>query len=109
MATRNQVHGEWSQAGIMFTLTGGNRWLCTEPEESWPMAEIPEVRAAIKADFQGEWGDRRQEIVFIGENLDQTKLKAEMDACLLNDKEWAKWRRVRSSLVLRTRLEDDPR
>ena len=44
----------------MFTLSGGGRWLCTEPEDSWPMAHIPSVKAAIKKDFQGAWGDRRQ-------------------------------------------------
>lgn len=61
------------------------------------MAHIPSVKAAIKKDFHGAWGDRRQELVFIGENLDHDKLKAQMDACLLNDKEWAKWQRIMKS------------
>lgn len=40
---------------------------------------------------------RSQELVFIGEKLDHDKLKAEMDACLLDDKEWVKWQRIMKS------------
>jgi hypothetical protein len=35
LATRPRLHGEWSQAGVMFSFTGGSRWMCEEPEESF--------------------------------------------------------------------------
>lgn len=58
MASRPDVHGEWSQAGIMFTMAGGSRWFCTTPEEDWPLAEMEGAKEAIKQDFYGKWGDR---------------------------------------------------
>lgn len=45
-------------------------------------------------DFQGKWGDRRQEIVFIGENVDSEGLTKTLDACLINDEEMVQWEQV---------------
>ncbi|GAA5912529.1 uncharacterized protein JCM6883_005934 [Sporobolomyces salmoneus] len=97
LATRPLMSGEWSQAGVMLTIGGGSRWLCETDETQWP--DHPEVRKKMKADFQGRWGDRRQEIVFIGETISviQPLLTAELDAALLNDSEWAAWEKVMKS------------
>lgn len=48
----------------------------------------------ICKDFQSKWGDRRQELVFIGENLDATGLTKTLDACLLTDEEMTKWEQI---------------
>ncbi|GAA5834965.1 hypothetical protein JCM9279_007159 [Rhodotorula babjevae] len=97
LATRPTMSGEWSQAGVMLSLSGGDKWLCEQDEETWP--EHPEIRKKMKADFRGAWGDRRQELVFIGEELEtiQPLLTAELDACLLNDDEWSQWKKVMKS------------
>jgi hypothetical protein len=58
------------------------------------MSEDPKVVEAIKADFDGQWGDRRQEIVFIGESLDVEAVTKAVDACLLTEAEWRMWQRV---------------
>lgn len=95
LATRSNMFGEWSQAGVMLTLSGGDLWRCEMPESEWPDSE--EIRKAIKADFQGKWGDRRQEIVLIGQEMQkggQQRLQAALDACLLDDKEWAQWEKI---------------
>ncbi|WVQ75149.1 hypothetical protein IAR50_004758 [Cryptococcus sp. DSM 104548] len=97
MATRPGVHGEWSQAGIMFTLNGGGPWMCRVPESEWPGEDDQEVIDAIKLDFMGPWGDRRQELVFIGQNLDQDLISKALDEALLDDKEWAKWEKIMKS------------
>jgi G3E family GTPase len=43
----------------------------------------------IEANFDGPYGDRRQEIVFIGQYLDALEMRARLDACLLDDAEMA--------------------
>ncbi|KAL8292511.1 hypothetical protein RQP46_001123 [Phenoliferia psychrophenolica] len=97
LATRPMLSGEWSQAGVMLTVGGGSRWLCETDESNWP-AEA-DVRAKMMEDFQGKWGDRRQELVFIGQTIKtiQPLLTAELEACLLNDTEWAAWQKVMKS------------
>lgn len=48
----------------MFTMSGGSRWFCTTPEDEWPFADMEGAVAAIKQDFDGEWGDSELRIVF---------------------------------------------
>lgn len=94
LATRPLMSGEWSQAGVMLTISGGSRWLCETDETQWP--DHPEVRKKMKADFEGRWGDRRQELVFIGETISTIGplLTAELDSALLNEKEWKAWEKI---------------
>ncbi|KAH6613398.1 P-loop containing nucleoside triphosphate hydrolase protein [Chaetomium tenue] len=98
LATRPQRAGEWSQAGAMLTLAGGRPWFCTLPREHYVTGDA-EVDRLVAFDVArgGEWGDRRQEIVFIGEGLDGLNgqgLAAVLDACLLTDGEWEAWEGV---------------
>ncbi|QUC22832.1 uncharacterized protein UV8b_07073 [Ustilaginoidea virens] len=95
LATRPHRAGDWSQAGAMLTLTGGRPWFCTLPPEEY-MTGDHEVDALVQHDIKkgGEWGDRRQELVFIGEKLDHGTLEKLLDECLLTDGELAKWEEV---------------
>ncbi|KAK2055676.1 CobW/HypB/UreG [Colletotrichum caudatum] len=95
LATRPHRAGDWSQAGAMLTMTGGRLWFCTLPPGDYLTGDA-EVDALVAHDVErgGEWGDRRQELVFIGESLDVAGLEAALDACLLDEAEWARWRRV---------------
>jgi hypothetical protein len=80
----------------MLTIGAGDKWRCEVPEDQWPDDE--KVRASIRADFHGEWRDRRQEIVFIGQRITsdggEARIRVAMDKCLLTDKEFAKWERA---------------
>lgn len=48
----------------------------------------------ICRDIVGLWGDRRQEMVFIGEQLDSVALTKALDDCLLTDEEMVQWEQV---------------
>lgn len=95
LASRPTMFGEWSQAGVMLTLSGGDKWRCEVPEEKWPADKI--VRQTIRRDFQGVWGDRRQEIVLIGMQMadgGRQRLEAALHGCLLDDDEWRQWESI---------------
>ncbi|KAA1109907.1 hypothetical protein PGT21_002588 [Puccinia graminis f. sp. tritici] len=99
LATRPTMFGEWSQAGVMLTITGGGKWRCEIPREEW--SDDPEVIKAILADFEEPWGDRRQEIVMIGTEMrsgGEKRLQEALDACLLDDQEWAQWKKIMNSV-----------
>ncbi|KAF7563315.1 hypothetical protein G7046_g818 [Stylonectria norvegica] len=95
MATRPHRAGDWSQAGAMLTMTGGRPWFCTLAPEEYVTGD-EEIDGLVQHDIAkgGQWGDRRQELVFIGEKMDHSALEAMLDGCLLNDSEFKKWEAV---------------
>jgi G3E family GTPase len=97
LATRPKLSGDWSQAGAMLAFSPGLQWFTTLPENEWPLPvgdAGKEVKNIIKKDFEGEWGDRRQEVVLIGEGLDVDGLTACLDSCLLTVEEMQEWEGV---------------
>lgn len=85
LATRPQAAGQWSQAGgVAHHGPAGVFWKAI-PEERWP--EEPEYRQFIMEKWQEPFGDMRQELVFIGQNLDQSSMREALDACLLSQEE----------------------
>jgi G3E family GTPase len=92
LATRNDVIGSLSQAGGACRHGPAGFWWAAQPREEWP--EDDEIAAEIAADWYGEpedaaVGDRRQELVMIGVDLDPARWSAKLDACLLTDDEYA--------------------
>jgi G3E family GTPase len=86
VATRHNVAGLWSQAGGVLTIRPlGTWWASLAPEELEQVREQFEESAA--GEWQEPWGDRRQQIVFIGSGLDRERIEADLDACLLDDAE----------------------
>jgi G3E family GTPase len=85
LASRPAIVGEWSTAGPMLHLGAVGTWWATQPEAAWPA----EARDAIAAEWHPEYGDRRQELVFIGQDLDREALVARLDGALLTDAELA--------------------
>jgi hypothetical protein len=95
LATRPNRAGEWSQAGVMLTIVDGRSWFVVTDKSEWDTGNA-EIDALVQHDMKagGLYGDRRQELVFIGEKLDIKSLEATLDECLLNDEEWAQWEAV---------------
>jgi len=79
----------WSHAGQHFEIRNEGDWWDAVPRDEWPEQEGP--RKTIVADFDGEHGDRRQEIVFIGVGMDQGAITAQLDSALLTDEEMGKY------------------
>ncbi len=94
LATRHNVAGIWSQAGEVVTFESGGSWWAVLPKREWP--EEPAFLAEIEAVFEGEFGDRRQELVIIGADMKPDKVRKALDKCLLTDAEiaqgWPEWR-----------------
>ncbi|WP_449360998.1 GTP-binding protein, partial [Alishewanella longhuensis] len=55
------------------------------PHDEWP--DDAESQAAITAQFSGPYGDCRQELVFIGQQLDKAAMLAQLNTALLTDAE----------------------
>jgi Cobalamin synthesis protein cobW C-terminal domain len=62
-------------------------WWAAVPKAYWP--EDAESLKSIDTDWDPQVGDARQELVLIGIDMDETALRARLDACLLNDVEMA--------------------
>lgn len=93
LATRPHHVGEISQAGALIRTGKRGLWWASVPKNQWP--EHPEWRAAMKPYLDPIWGDRRQEIVFIGcDPMDERQIRAEVDACLVPETDFmpARWR-----------------
>jgi len=87
LATRMQVSGIWSQAGNACRVEPGGMWWAALPEDELP--DDPDVEAQLAQVWHSRWGDRRQELVLIGQDMDEVALRARLDACLLTDAEMA--------------------
>ncbi|MDW3207280.1 MAG: GTP-binding protein [Alphaproteobacteria bacterium] len=89
IATRPDWVAEFSLAGTLSTISPLGNWWATVPESRWPGHE--DGRAYIARHWQEPWGDRRQEIVFIGAHMDRIELERRLDACLLEDAQSTGW------------------
>jgi G3E family GTPase len=82
LATRPHHVGELSQAGPLVRTQKMGLWWASVPKSRWP--DDPDFLNAMAPYLDKEWGDRRQEIVFIGADpMDQQKITADLDACLV--------------------------
>ncbi len=86
VASRHDWAYSWSQAGCSVLLEPAGYWWASAPKESWP--EEKEIIAEINARMIHEYGDRQQELVFIGQNLDQEHVTGVLKTCLLTDEEY---------------------
>lgn len=81
LATRPDWVGDLSIAGALARHQAAGRWWASVPHQNWPDDE------AWKATLAGYWddvyGDRRQELVFIGADMDETTIRSALDNCLV--------------------------
>ena len=85
LATRPEFVGQWSQAGGIARYGFAGMFWKAVPKENWPTDE--EFLASIEKRWVEPFGDMRQELVFIGQGLDQTGMTKALDQCLLAEEE----------------------
>ncbi|WP_287496282.1 GTP-binding protein [Pandoraea sp. CB10b_02] len=93
----------YSRAGNTATLeTVGQWWAAADPAQ-WPPEGDPQ-RAAIEANWEAPWGDRINEIVFIGRDMNRAAIEKAFEACRLSAVELsqgdAAWRGSEHALPL---------
>lgn len=120
LATRPYDIGEWAQAGTILSINPSGNWMVCTDEDEWPVPagqDANAVKEVIRRDFavaemfDGDAevaafvGDRRQEIVFIGDFIStvstdkgvfggseasiQEEITRLLNSCLVSDDEWS--------------------
>ncbi len=95
LATKPHYVGELSQAGALVRTGKMGLWWSAVPKDQWPRDPRFEERMAPYMD--PVWGDRRQEIVFIGTDpMDEEEITGMLDACLMPDASYQpeRWKKL---------------
>ena len=87
LATRPGWVAEFSLAGAISSVSPLGGWWAAVAPERRPDHEA--ARAYLRQHWIEPWGDRRQELVFIGSGMDEAAIRAALDACLVGDPEAA--------------------
>lgn len=96
IAGRDNHEMSWAQVGRLLSITPSNPWYCeSSQEELEEDVESEEEMTRIQSLFYNaedesnkyEYGDRRQELVFIGTKLSKKEIIDGLEACLLSEEE----------------------
>ncbi|WP_158901708.1 zinc metallochaperone GTPase ZigA [Burkholderia sp. L27(2015)] len=85
LANRPDFAASWSQAGSVARHEAAGLWWAAVPKSEWPRSD--EERAVFETSWDGVYGDRHQELVLIGIEMDEATLRERFDACLITDAE----------------------
>lgn len=105
IATRPETAWLWSHAGKLSNIEKAGYWPSAPMASCQPPALMPPASVwkaihkdhwptdadqlqAIEKNWQEPWGDARQEIVIIGRGMDQQKITADLNRCLLTEAEF---------------------
>jgi G3E family GTPase len=81
LATRPDWVGELAVAGSETTTSRMGRWWAAIPKNQWP--DDGRFEEFVARHWEPVWGDRRQELVFIGIGMDEAHIRGRLDACLI--------------------------
>ncbi len=73
----------FEQAGKQIGLKNAGQWYATMPEKQ--LQRLLESDPVLQRDWDENYGDRMQKLVFIGQHLDKEKIARELDACLVDE------------------------
>ena len=73
----------FEQAGVQVKVSEAGQWYATMPEEE--LLEMIQRDAGLAHDWDEEYGDRMQKIVFIGQHIDKDYIVSQLDECLVSN------------------------
>ena len=88
LGSRLEYAGQWSQAGGIARYGFAGMFWRSVPKQDWPTDE--QTLASIKANWVEPFGDMRQELVIIGQGLDESAIKKALDECLVSEDDMLK-------------------
>ena len=71
----------FEQAGRQVTLRNAGQWYATMPKDE--LEVMMERNEQLRTDWDDQYGDRMQKLVFIGQHLDKEQITADLDFCLV--------------------------
>ena len=88
MSSRPEQALNWSQAGGSLKADSAGVWWCSMPfEKRTQYLTFIENQNTIESGWHKTFGDRKNEIVFIGQEMDEGQIKFELNLCLFSDEE----------------------
>jgi G3E family GTPase len=96
LGSRLEYAGQWSQAGGIARYGFAGLFWRSVPKRDWPTDE--ESLKTIKENWVEPFGDMRQELVFIGQGLDQENMIKALDDCLVSEDDMLKGEEFWTSL-----------
>lgn len=96
LASRPEQAMTWSQAGGSLRADSAGVWWSSMPyKERVQYQSFLFNQQLIETGWSAEFGDRKNEIVFIGQNMEEATIRAELNACLVTDEELTtqKWKK----------------
>ena len=70
----------FEQAGSQISLRNAGKWFATMPWDE--LQDRLDTDPQLRRDWDDEYGDRMQKLVFIGQKLDKAAIRAALDFCL---------------------------
>ena len=88
---QRQIHSfQFAKVGELVDFLSEDLWFADIPQEHWAKreADFQELKSHVKRKWEEPFGDRRQEVVFIGIDMNRKEIEAVLDSLLLTDDEF---------------------
>jgi G3E family GTPase len=84
VAADHRIAYEWAQAGGVSSVNPSGMWWAAIPRAQWehPKGQAPDQQPG----WHSRFGDRVQQLVFIGQRMDEAAIRARLDSCLLDER-----------------------